>query len=199
MNEEIEIADEFVIEDLETLKVLTDNLRVRILRTFGREPRTVKEIAERLDMPQAKLYYHVNMLEKHAIIKVVETRIVSGIIEKLYSVAAKSYRPGAGLLSAVAPSDEQSQMEAMLHSVIEAAREDLRHSLAKGKASLDDQALLAQKVQIAYRTLYLTPDALEEFHREFEALLKRTGSQARTPAPGEKAYNFFYLHFPDGE
>lgn len=197
--EDYEIADEFVIEDLETLKVLTDNLRVRILRTFGREARTVKEIAERLDMPQAKLYYHVNMLEKHAIIKVVETRIVSGIIEKLYRVTAKSYRPGAGLLSAVSPSDEQSQMEAMLQSVMEAAREDLRHSLSKGIASLDEQAPLAQKVEIAYRTLYLTPEALEEFRREFEELLKRTGSKSRTPAPGEKTYNFFYLHFPDGE
>lgn len=197
--EDFEIADEFVIEDLETLKVLTDNLRVRILRTFGREPRTVKEIAERLDMPHTKLYYHVNMLEKHAIIKVVETRIVSGIIEKLYSVTAKSYRPGPGLLSAVTPSDEQSKMDAMVQSVMEAAREDLRHSLAKGTASLDRQAPLTQAVEIAYRTLYLTPEALEEFHREFEALLKRTGSKSRTPAPNEKIYNLFYLHFPEAE
>ena len=197
--EQIEIADEFIIEDLDTLKVLTDNLRVRILRAFGREPRTVKEIAERLDMPHTKLYYHVNLLEKYRIIKVVETRIVSGIIEKIYSVTAKSYRPGAGLLSAVAPSGQQTQIEAMFHSVMQAAQEDVRHSLAKGQASLGEQAPLTQKVDIAYQTLYLTEAELAEFHREMEALLKRLGRETPTPQPDQKAYNLFFLFFPSGD
>ena len=77
-----------MIENLETLKVVADPLRLRILDAFGDKPHTVKQIAKVLEIPPNKLYYHVNMLEEHGLIRVVNTRLVSGIVEKTYRATA---------------------------------------------------------------------------------------------------------------
>lgn len=91
-------AAELVIADLETLKVLADPLRLSILEYLMR-PSTVKRIAEKINKPATKLYYHFNLLEKHGLIVLVDTRIVSGIIEKHYQAAARIYRVAKDLLA----------------------------------------------------------------------------------------------------
>ena len=77
------------ITDLETLKVISDPLRLNIIQVIkdiniSGALCSVKQVSERLDIPPAKLYYHVKLLEKHGFLEVTETRIVSGIVEKLY-------------------------------------------------------------------------------------------------------------------
>ena len=90
----MKIDDEYIVTELETLKVIGAPLRVQILEFVGmacesgRLP-TVKQIADALELPANKLYYHVNLLEKHDLIRVAETRVVSGIIEKHYQIRAK--------------------------------------------------------------------------------------------------------------
>jgi DNA-binding transcriptional ArsR family regulator len=71
----------FTISDLETLKVMTDPLRLKIIDLLLEQPRNVKFLASALNISSTKLYYHINMLEEKGILKVVSTRIVSGIIE----------------------------------------------------------------------------------------------------------------------
>ena len=55
--------DMFMITDLETLKMAADPLRLEILNFLRGEPRTVKEMAKQLSLPQTKLYYHMGLLE----------------------------------------------------------------------------------------------------------------------------------------
>lgn len=50
--------------------------RLRILGLLRREPRTLKQLVAELDLPTTRLYYHVNLLESHGLIRAVETRIV---------------------------------------------------------------------------------------------------------------------------
>lgn len=77
------LQDEMMIEDAETLRVLADPLRLRIRELMVR-PCTVKQVAAVLGIAPTKLYYHINLLEKHKLIVVVAARVVSGIIEKQY-------------------------------------------------------------------------------------------------------------------
>src|SRR5688572_24810596 len=91
-------AESYLVTDLETLKVLADPLRLRIRELMGK-PTTVKQVAAKLDLPATKLYYHINLLEKHGLIVLVDTRVVSGIIEKHYQVSAQNVRVAKHLLS----------------------------------------------------------------------------------------------------
>src|SRR3712207_1417060 len=86
--DQLDPKDIYFISDLETLKVVSDPLRLRILECFRGVPATVKDVAAALDMPPTRLYYHVNQLEERGLIHVVETRVVSGIIEKHYQTTA---------------------------------------------------------------------------------------------------------------
>jgi DNA-binding transcriptional ArsR family regulator len=93
----MKIAEEIRISDLETLKVISAPLRVQILERIGLASEaghltTVKQLSEDLDIPPTKLYYHINLLEKHGLIQIAETKVVSGIIEKYYQIAAKRIR-----------------------------------------------------------------------------------------------------------
>src|SRR5919199_1430804 len=102
MNAAVKPDDVFFITDVETLKVVADPLRLRILDVLRRGPSTVKHLATELDVPLKKLYYHVNLLETHSLIRVVGTRVISGIIEKQYQVAAHRLSVARSLLSPTA-------------------------------------------------------------------------------------------------
>src|SRR6476646_2888850 len=75
---------ERVISDVETLKALSDPVRLRILETMvtaADEAWTVKRLAKALGTNTTKLYHHINILEERDLIRVAGTRVVSGIIE----------------------------------------------------------------------------------------------------------------------
>src|SRR3954447_20836798 len=81
------------VGDPETLRALGDPTRVRILETMVQRqdpPWSVKELAAALGVPQTRLYHHVEQLLAHDLVRAVERRVVSGIIETRYRVTALS-------------------------------------------------------------------------------------------------------------
>lgn len=115
------------VNDLETMKVVTDPSRLAILESLHR-PASVTEIAEFLDVPRTRLYHHIKLLEEHGIIRVSETRQKGALSEKLYEATADSYAPGPELLES---EDAGERAEAIVTGILDATREDLRRSIVK--------------------------------------------------------------------
>ncbi|MFG1809599.1 ArsR/SmtB family transcription factor [Streptomyces sp. NPDC049040] len=93
------------VDDVETLKALSDPLRLAILRAMSGDPRAtyrVKELAGLLDQPITRLYRHIKVLEAAGLIRVAQTRLVSGIQESRYQVAQSTVRLSRDLLAAPA-------------------------------------------------------------------------------------------------
>src|SRR6476620_7963823 len=109
--EQFEPADHMVIKDLESLKAMSDPLRLQIIEIMLQGARTVKQIAGELKTTPTKLYYHINLLEQHGLIKVSGTRVVSGIIEKQYRLAAYSFDIDRSLLSPSGLTPSGSKMD----------------------------------------------------------------------------------------
>lgn len=168
-------ADEIVIDDLETLKVLADPLRLRI-RELMTEPTTVKQVAEALGIPPTKLYYHINLLEKHNLIVVVDTRIVSGIIEKHYQIAARSVRVARHLLS---PGSKEGDASLLLTigSIFEDTKNDLLQSVNDGTAHLDAER---NSAQVHTSRLLLTEGEAQDLTRRFNELIEEFKQKSRT-------------------
>src|SRR4051794_33843006 len=122
---------QLTIRDLETLRVISDPLRVQILESMIEGATTVKSLASKLDTTPTKLYYHINLLEEHGLIKVVGTRVVSGIIEKQYQVAAKNIEVDRGLLGTLASSGNDD-FDKLLSTVFDSVRTDIMKSLKAG-------------------------------------------------------------------
>lgn len=186
-----EPQEELVISSLETLKVLSDPLRLQILELMSK-PVTVKAVAKALEMPATKLYYHVSQLEEHGLIRVVGTRVVSGIIEKQYRISAKSYKVDRKLLEI--EREEGQGLNEVMHSLMEGVALDIRKAV---QANLIDTTQDAQKHRrlVFGRTIFsLTPDQVEDFSQRLDALLKEFDYD--NPDPQAQPYSLFLAFHP---
>lgn len=162
-------APELVISDLETLKVLADPLRLSILE-FLMRPSTVKRIAEKINKPATKLYYHFNLLEKHGLIVLVDTRIVSGIIEKHYQAAARVYRVAKNLL---APgSDEFDEgLELTLNGVFTSTKQEILANIHDATIDMAEDAPWHRRMTLSNHRFELTPKQYEKLHHTLKGIL----------------------------
>lgn len=177
---------EYTVNDLETLKVLADPLRLQIVELCMQAPRTVKQVAAVLNMPPTKLYYHIKQLEERSLVKVVDTRIVSGIVEKQYQAAAFNYRVDRELFSLTSQAGKEG-LNVMLTGLFDDTREDIQKSADADVLDVSpdegDGRPLNRSLLISRNTLHLTPDAAEEFYRRLKALVR----EFTTPAEGDQS------------
>lgn len=165
-------APEMTISDLETLKVLADPLRLSILEYLMR-PSTVKRIAEKINKPATKLYYHFNLLEKHGLIVLVDTRIVSGIIEKHYQAAAKVYRVAKNLL-APGSTDFDEGLELTLNGMFQAAKQEILDNIHDQTIDMGEEAPWHRRMNISQVRMALTAKQFTEFRDKLAALVEKT-------------------------
>lgn len=185
MVEESQIAVERVIGNLEAVRILVDPLRLRLLAALRDQACTVKELAEQIGTAPSKLYYHIELLERHGFIAVVATRVVSGITEKQYRVTALDFRVDRTLL---ALGGENDAIESMLAAVVDTTRAEAKASARTGAFGDDARTLLGRKV------VSLDLEQAHAFRRELGALLARF---ERTPSNGEReTYNLTVAYFP---
>jgi DNA-binding transcriptional ArsR family regulator len=188
-------ADRMVIKDLETLRAMSDPLRVQILETMLQGARTVKQIAQELGTTPTKLYYHVNMLERHGLIKVTGTRVVSGIIEKQYQMAAYGFDIDHSLLSP-SGSKMDEDMQRLLSTVMDSVRRDIARSVDAGLVDLSKKREPGERTFMLLRTLNRIPEAkAKEFVSRFEALLKEFDS-VNADEPADRVYGMMLAFYP---
>jgi DNA-binding transcriptional ArsR family regulator len=152
---------EFVIQDVDTLKVLADPVRLRIHFELE-QPRTVKELAAALDMPQTRLYYHVKLLERAGLITVVSRRTVSGIEERTYRTAATSTLVSPALGAELAETGAVAALLQMAAAQLEIAFQDSEHPIGHPESSVIGLNMGAVK---------LRPDQVEEFQTKIFGVL----------------------------
>lgn len=191
----VKIQDTMLISDLETLKVLADPLRLSILEYLVK-PSTVKRIAEKLGKPPTKLYYHFNLLEQHGLIQLVDTRVVSGIIEKHYQASARSYHVARGLLAPGGTEQDQG-IEVTLSGLLMDAKNDILESRRAGLIGVDADAGEHKKLLLSQARFRLTNDQAKDLHQRLSDLLNEFGdmSEANEEAGQGGPYKgLFILH-----
>ena len=177
---------------------IAEPLRFRLIQTMSTRPEeswTVKEIARVLGEPATKLYYHVGLLEEHGIVVVVSSRLVSGIVEKRYQLAAERFSIERSLL---AP-DEASTGEALhsiLGTVFDAARTDIEASVREGIASLhgstEDAEGGREAVLLSHSLDRLSTADAAEFRTRLRALANEFGQRLEETRP----YGFVVAFYP---
>jgi DNA-binding transcriptional ArsR family regulator len=157
----------FVIKDLDTLRVVADPLRAQILELLVRKPQTVKYVAEKLGLAPGKLYYHFSLLEKHGLIQVVETRMVSNMVEKLYQSIAGKMDVDPALLQFTTSAGKEN-IHTLLTSILDSTKEDLIRSMDARAAALARGADPKPREVIINR---LTARLTDEQHQELKQLV----------------------------
>lgn len=93
------MKDIYYINDLEKLKALADPLRVDIITTLGTTKQNSQQLAKKLKINRTRIHYHLNILEEMGFIKVVDTDVVNGIIQKHYLPTAHAFVPSANIFN----------------------------------------------------------------------------------------------------
>jgi len=78
----------FRVETDQQLHAVGSLARHHVLRVLRDGPATVTQIADRLGIAKGSSHYHVRVLAKAGLIRVVETRKVRGVEERYYAMAA---------------------------------------------------------------------------------------------------------------
>ena len=134
-------APSLILTDLEAVKAIADPLRSQIIEVLSPAPMTINQIAEKLGLAPSKLYYHVNMLEKHGFLKVVDTTLRGNIIEKHYWITAYDYDIEKDLLNFnVTTPDGKENIINMFLTSLDTTREDFVRSIEARAFSLEHGA-----------------------------------------------------------
>jgi DNA-binding transcriptional ArsR family regulator len=197
-------ASPFLIRDLETLRAVSDPLRVQITELLLHEKQTVKQVAEKLGLAPSKLYYHFNALENLGLIEVVETRMVANMQEKSYRATASYVNVDPALLN-LSTEEGQESINTVLASTIDATREDIFRSLQARQFQLEQGADEHPRRFIINRiTSRVTEERIQEFQDRLVALIqefededkKSKGSNLQAYALTVAFYPSFYFQNP---
>ena len=161
--------DEMVVVTApEQLRALADPLRARLLELVLERAATITEMAQAVYRPKSTVAYHVNLLVRAGLLRVVRTRRVRAIEERFYGRVARTLY--IGVLSR--PEDEQ--VVAAVNGLAEAAAESAAAHAA------DELRCLLVHARIP----------IEEV-RNFWAQVQELGRRfAQIPRAGDQVYGF---------
>ncbi|MGD2157357.1 MAG: winged helix-turn-helix domain-containing protein [Anaerolineales bacterium] len=197
-----------IIKDPKAVKSIADPQRNQIMEVLMAAPLTVNQIAEKLGLAPSRLYYHVNMLEKHGLIRVVDTSVHGNIIEKHYWLTAYDYEIDKDLLNFNITTEEgKDNIIRMLLANVETTREDLIRSMEARAFNLEQGAEPHPRRVIDFRDVCLIPEErMEDFQERLHDLLKEF-SAAHAPDSADThpwalsvlLYPSFYYQQKDGQ
>ena len=86
------------IEDTAAMQAVADPLRIRILKRLG-DPASAKELAADLDRPVTSLYHHLDLLEQHGLITVVDVHKEGRALVRRYQRRGNRFEAAARRVS----------------------------------------------------------------------------------------------------
>jgi DNA-binding transcriptional ArsR family regulator len=158
-------AAEMVITDVEQLKVIGDPLRIRLIEIMAEDPRrgwTAKELAAQLGTKQTKLYHHLALLEEHGFIRVGQTRMVSGILEKRYQATAHGYHVDRALLTGAGA---ENAVSTAINAIFDKARTEIIVGLRTGALNFDPDDPQRQRMGLWATHARLSPASVKRVMR----------------------------------
>jgi DNA-binding transcriptional ArsR family regulator len=171
--ESFEPAQVHIIKDLDAAKAISDPLRLQIIEVMIPAPLTVSQIAAKLGLAQSKLYYHVNTLEKHGLIRLVDTTVHGNIIEKHYWVTAYDYHLDGELYNFnVTEPEGKENIISMFLTSLDTVREDFARSIEARAFNLEHGANPRPRRVINAREIGRIPDdKMEIFQKKLNELI----------------------------
>jgi Helix-turn-helix domain len=160
------------IDDLETVRLISDATRMAILQAFAASdtPLTVKRLGEILAIPATKLYYHVGLLEDRGLIRVVGTRLVSGIVEKSYQPAATSFEIDRSVFGPTGGAADEI-FERIAGTVFDGVRQEVADGVRTGSIVVGESGDRARRMNLSKTITRLSPERADELRSRIAALI----------------------------
>lgn len=174
------MLEHYKIESIEQLRAIADALRIRIVETLQEHPMTVTQLGDALGEAPAKIHYHVRELEKVGLLKLVETREKSGILEKYYQPIARDFSVSNNLFLQATPDESLAAIGAWFDQLKYGFQKAFRLALEKKED--------ATNLVLNDAFLYLTDEEQRQLCQQINELCKpygqRRGREGEQPMMG---------------
>ena len=183
-------ADRRDLDDLDLMAEVTHPVRGAILRRL-KQPRSVAQLAELLDVPITRLYHHVNRLTDAGLIHVVATRQVAAVTERRYQTVARSFGVSADLLE----STDKRELSAALGSLFDVAKLGFQRYVESDEFSMADHA--DQHSVLSLSAIHLSEARRLELLQRIPELAEKFVSDLPDDDPGATTLHFFVSVNPE--
>lgn len=178
------------------LRVLANPVRSFIVYSLAPEAKTAKTLAAELGCPTTRLYYHLRQLEKHGLVFVERTRLVSGIVEKHYRAVARDLRLDTAAFG-TGDKPDRRRTEALLGFVFDQTRVEISRGIEAGQLDVrrrapDPGALMAYR-----NVLKLSPEQAQRLYARLQAFWMEYDDIAKQPAADGRFYAFTVALYPN--
>jgi hypothetical protein len=182
--------------DPSKLRVLSDPLRSFVVYSLVPQAKTVKQLAAELGCPPTRLYYHMQQLEKHGLVFVEDTRIVSGIVEKHYRAVARELQLDRRAFTARGMTD-RSRVEALLGFVFDQTRVEIQRQIDGGTLDLGKTAPEPGSLMAYRNVLKLDAEHAAQLYARLKALWDEYDALAKAPDADGRFYAFTVALYPN--
>jgi DNA-binding transcriptional ArsR family regulator len=167
------------------LKAFTDPLRLRVLEVLKHKAATNQQLAEELGEPPARVLHHVRVLGQLGLIRLVDTQVKGGNVEKYYRSIARGFtlHPSPNL-------DPELDL-AVTSGYMERLREEV---MASGAVWPEHPAAMYM------RTIALEESRLSEFTDRLLSLLQEYWEDpGKEPSESEQQVHFHAVVYRDAK
>jgi len=187
--------ESMTLTSLEQVRVISHPWRMQIIQLLRGEPKSVKEVAGAMGKSPKQLYYHVNLLEQQGIIRVVATRLVSGIVERQYQACAYLLRIDESLIGSEAP--PEVAMQTMLTSIFNQSNADIAQGIRSGLIERSEEASPAHRLLNAWSLHRLTDEEADRLYTRMCELIEEIPELQRDAEIGEtQTYRLLVALYP---
>ena len=162
---------------------VTHPIRGVILRRL-KEPRTVADLADLLDVPITRLYHHVNRLVDVGLIHVVATRQVAAVTERRYRTVARGFGMSPDLLN----STDKRELSIALGSLFDVAKLGFQRYVESDAFSITDDDRATPRL---LREVHLTEARRRELTLRLTELLDEFRSDTTDTDPDASHISLF--------
>ncbi len=185
------MKDVLVLRELAQIKAISHPYRIEILECFEEDQAaTAKQIADRLGEPHAKINYHIKTLQKVEILELVDERVKSGIIEKYYLPAARTFVIDKSIMNSGDKGVIESLNQASM-SIFENITNDFYKALENANEKEHPKQMLH------FNDYYLTVEETEEFKKRLSETIENFVKDKKDKTrENTKAYSVSALIIP---
>ena len=177
------------LPDLDLMAEVTHPIRGIIVRRL-KQPRTVAELADLLDVPITRLYHHVNRLRDAGLIQVVATRQVAAVTERRYQTVARSFGVDAELLK----STDKRELSAAFSSLFDVAKLGFQRYVESDAFNADDADAHST---LSLGMIHLSDARRRELVQRISELIDEFPSDVDDDDPEAARLQFFVAVNPD--
>ena len=174
------------ISDLETVRLLSDPLKLRLLQAFADAAKTTKQVAGELGESVTKLYRHVDALHDAGLLVIVDEKQKRGTIERTFEAVARRFEVDHTLFN----EDDSGDGAEAVRQVIRGGETEILDALANAGEDDDSQPIF---MRIRGKA---SPEQIAELRETLNAWLESIPSDDEAPDEDAEGYGGLIAFYP---